>query len=329
MILAAGFGTRLGPLTEQRPKPMLPICGAPLVTWAVRWLVHHGVHDIVVNLHHLGEQIEAELGDGSRHGARVQYSHEEGMILGTGGGLRQARPLFDDGTDRPLVVVNGKILVDFDLATLLRQHEARHAEATMVLRPDHRAAQWGSLRLAPDGRIVELLTRRRAGEEDAAAGPPLMFTGIHVMQPRFLDRIPPEGEQCIIRTAYRQAFDEGAALYGVSTDRYWWEHSTPARYLEGVANVLEGRVDLAYSPGPIVGVDPRAEVSADATIVPPVWIGPRAQVLAGATVGPRVQLGADTRVAAGVTVRDAIVWDGAEVTTDVEASVVTPLGTVQ
>ncbi|MCH9684162.1 MAG: NTP transferase domain-containing protein, partial [Deltaproteobacteria bacterium] len=90
MILAAGFGTRLGPITQRRPKPMLPVCGSPLVRWAVRWLVHHGVHDITINLHHLGEQIEAELGDGQALGARIQYSPEHGQILGTGGGLRQA-----------------------------------------------------------------------------------------------------------------------------------------------------------------------------------------------------------------------------------------------
>ena len=329
MILAAGFGTRLGPLSQQRPKPMLPICGAPLVEWAARWLVHHGVTDIVVNLHHLGEQIADALGDGSRLGARVQYSHEEGMILGTGGGLRHARHLFDDGTDRPLVVVNGKILVDFDLSDLLARHRDTGAEATMVLRPDPKAKDWGSLRLGDDGRLMELLTRRRAGEENAPAGPPLMFTGIHVVQPRFLDRVPPEGEQCIIRTAYRQAFDEGAKLHGVSTERYWWEHSTPERYLQGVANVLDGKVDLPYAPGPLTGVHETAEVAADAHVQGPVWIGPRARVGAGASVGPHVQLGAGSRVEAGATVRESIVWDGATVSGQVEHAVVTTEATVR
>lgn len=315
MILAAGFGTRLGALTQQRPKPMLPICGTPLVRWSARWLAHHGVSDVTVNLHHLGEQIEAELGEGEGIGARVHYSHEEGMILGTGGGLRHARALIDGGDGAPIVVVNGKIMVDFDLASLVETHRASGAEATMVLRPDPDATKWGSLQLGDDGRVVRLL--EGIPEQDPDARPtsaPLMFTGIHVFEPRFLDRIPPEGEQCIVRTAYRALFHEGRGLHGVITEDYWWEHSTPERYLQGVANVLDGHASLPHAEHPLRGVDDSANIHPSAEIVGPVWIGPEVLVGAGARVGPHVQLDAGVHVEAGARVERTIAWAGARLT---------------
>lgn len=315
MILAAGFGTRLGPITQRRPKPMLPVCGAPLVRWAVGWLAHHGVRDVAINLHHLGEQIEAELGDGSALGVRIRYSPEHGMILGTGGGVRQARSLIDDGHESPIVIVNGKILVDLDLSAVLeahrRCHELHGAEATMVLRPDPEG-QWGRpLRLDADGRLVELVGERSPHVREPVGGP-LMFTGVHVVQPSFLDRIPPEGEQCVVRTAYRAAAKEGR-VFGVVTERYWWEHSTPERYRQGVFNVLDGKVDLPYAEQHLRGVHPEARVDPAARIVEPVWIGAGARVGAGATVGPHVQLGERAVVEPGVSIERSVVWDGVRV----------------
>lgn len=326
MILAAGFGTRLESLTKLRPKPMLPVAGAPLVKWAVLWLRHHGVREVVVNLHHLGEQIEAELGDGSGLGVRIAYSREHGQILGTGGGLRQARPLLDDGTDTPVVVVNGKIMVDLDLDAVLAQHRSLDAEATMVLRPDPEAARWGSLQLDEQGRVCRLLQATPAGRSPGqalAASPPLMFTGVHVVQPRFFDRIPPQGEQCVIRTAYRSLFDEYEALYGHVTDAYWWEHSTPERYRQGVFNLLEGRFDPGYATSFVRGVDPEAHVDPSAEIVSPVRIAAGARIGPGARVGPFVQLDAGVSVRPGVAVERTVAWDGAVIDRDTRDQVVT------
>jgi mannose-1-phosphate guanylyltransferase len=313
MILAAGFGTRLGALTRLRPKPMLPVCGAPLVRWAVLWLRHHGIREIVINLHHLGEQIEAELGDGRDLDVSIVYSHEEGLILGTGGGLRQARAALDDGREGPIVVVNGKILVDLDLGAVIARHVETNAEATMVLRPDPDAERWGSFRCSEDGRIVRMLDLDPASGPIPSASDPLMFTGVQVLTPRFLDRIPPEGEQCVVRTAYRSLFDEGRGLYGWRTDRYWWEHSTEQRYLQGIVNVLDGLVDLPYAPRPVAGIDPTAQVHPEARVQAPVYIGANVSVGAKAVVGPHVQLGDGARVEAGARLQRCAVWEGVTV----------------
>lgn len=308
MILAAGFGTRLGELTQARPKPMLPICGAPLVRWAVLWLRAQGIREIVINLHHLGEQIVEELGDGAALGVAIAYSHEEGLILGTGGGLRQARSLLDDGHGSPIVVVNGKILVDLDLGPLLAAHRERAAEATMVLRADAEGI-WGG-GLAADletGTLANFLGELRP---EAKPGPAMMFTGIHVMQPSFIDRVPAEGEQCIIRTAYRELFHEPRGIDVHVHAGYWWEHSTIDRYLQGIANVLEARVQLPWSEHPVIGVDASAVIEAGAEIDPRVYIGPGARIGAGAQIGPLTQIGAGAVVAPGVRVERAAVWPG-------------------
>ncbi len=316
--MAAGFGTRLGELSEQRPKPMLPVCGAPLVRWAALWLRAQGIREIVINLHHRGEQIEAELGDGSALGLAIAYSREA-EILGTGGGLRQARPLLDDGHGTPIVAMNGKVILDLALAPVLALHASREAEATMVLRADPEAERWGSLRTDADGRVTHLLGK--PGPSGQVGGEALMFTGVQVLSPRFLDRIPGEGQQCVVRTAYSQLHAEGGAYCGYVTDEYWWEHSTVERYLQGVANVIEGRARVAYAPGPVCGVDPSAQIDPSARVDPAVWVGARARVGAGAILGPRVQLGAGAVVDAGVTVRDAIVWDGVRVSRDLVGAV--------
>lgn len=317
MILAAGFGTRLEHLTKLRPKPMLPVAGAPLVRWSALWLRHHGVREVVVNLHHLGEQIEGELGDGSELGMNVSYSHEAGKILGTGGGLRQARPQLDQTAhghpDAPIVVVNGKILIDLDLGAVLRRHaelRASHGvEATMVLRADQEGVWKGNLRATEDGRLATLLDETRPDVVDDPMGDPLMFTGVHVFQPSFLDRVPAQGEQCIVRTAYLQAFREGR-VGTYLTDRYWWEHSTIERYLQGIRNVLDGQVELPYAEGVVAGIDPSAKVHPEAVIEGPVHIGPDAVVEAGARVGPYAQIGAGATVRGGVAIRRAAVWPG-------------------
>ena len=150
----------------------------------------------------------------------------------------------------------------------------------------------------------------------------MVFTGIHVLAPRFLDRIPDEGAPCVVRTAYRALFDEGRGYYGHVTAGYWWEHSNLDRYLAGLRNVLDGRAALAHAERPLRGVDPSARISPEATLRGPLWIGRDVIVGAGAEVGPYVELGDGARVDPGVCVRDTIVWPGARVSVAAERQVI-------
>ncbi len=133
LILAAGLGTRLGPLGGERPKPLLPVCDIPLIRYAVALLAGHGVTEIAINLHWKGELIERELGTGANMGVSITYSHEP-VILGTGGGIVKLADFLTDGGVRDFFVVNGKLLVDADLHALRARHERTHAVATMLVK---------------------------------------------------------------------------------------------------------------------------------------------------------------------------------------------------
>jgi NDP-sugar pyrophosphorylase family protein len=167
------------------------------------------------------------------------------------------------------------------------------------------------MRLAADDRIVRLLERVPQVAVPDPVSDPLMFTGIAVLQPGFIARVPPHGEQCIIRTAYRQLFDQGEGLFGFCTDAYWWEHSTEERYLQGVFNVLEGRAHLTHAPAPVTGVHPSADIDPTAQVIAPVWIGPRVVVGPRARIGPGVAIESDAVVRAEAQLERVVVWPGA------------------
>lgn len=303
MLLCAGFGTRLGALSDLRPKPMLPVCDLPILRYGIAQLVGHGIRDIVINVHHRGDVIEQELGDGAALGARIQYSHEA-ELLGTGGGLKRALPLLDpDGTDAPFVSMNGKLIFDVDLTALVAAFAAdREALGMMVVRRVPDAVAWGAVDVrATDGRsrVVDVLG-------DGAH----MFCGVHVTRPSVVARLP-DGEACMIRQGYLPWLRAGAPVAAFEHgDGYFAEHSTPERYLASNWALLEGTA-LTHPPGPLTGVDPTARIAADAIVRGPVRIGPGARVEAGAVVGPLAVIGADATVAAGARLERTVVWSTA------------------
>jgi choline kinase len=133
MILAAGFGTRLFPLTIDRTKPAIPFLGKPLVGYVAEYLASFGFKEVVVNLHHQPESVIAALGDGSRFGVHIDYTHEVPDILGTAGALDKAREYLGD---EAFLVINGKIITDIDISAAVETHKRSGAIATMVLKPN-------------------------------------------------------------------------------------------------------------------------------------------------------------------------------------------------
>jgi NDP-sugar pyrophosphorylase family protein len=171
LLLTAGLGTRLSPLTAVRAKPAVPVAGEPLVRRIARWLIAQGVADLVLNLHHLPETITAVVGDGSDLGGRVRYSWEQPIVLGTAGGPRQALALL--GHD-PFFIVNGDMLADVDLGALAARHVSSNALVTLALAPNPRPSQYGGLRVDAEGRVIGVVPR------GPAAGDALHFLGVQV-----------------------------------------------------------------------------------------------------------------------------------------------------
>jgi NDP-sugar pyrophosphorylase family protein len=234
MILAAGFGTRLFPLTIDRTKPAIPFLGKPLVGYVAEYIAGFGIRDIIVNLHHQPQSVMEALGDGSDFGVHIEYSREEPEILGTAGALDNARHLLGD---EPFLIVNGKIISDIDIAAAVETHKRSGALATMVLKPNVKRERFTIIE-TEDGFVNEfggfpqLLTEVEIRDTDRLPSTPLMFTGIHILEPRVFDYIPRGQFSDIVMNIYRPALAAGDKIAAHVSEGNWYEISTIPRYLD-------------------------------------------------------------------------------------------------
>lgn len=274
MILAAGYGTRLWPLTIDRTKPAIPFMGRPLIGYVAEYLAGYGFDDIVVNLHHQPESVRAALGDGARFGVRFHYV-EEPVILGTSGAIGNARRLLDGDH---FVVINGKLATDIDLRQALDTHRQTGALATLVLRPNPSRERYSTVNVrdglvkgfggyptpASDkagsaaGAAQTVGPDRRGGgarveEESEACAAPLMFTGIQILDPRVFEYIPPGVFSHSVTDVYVPAIERGDRVAAHVAHGSWYELSTVRRYLETSVTLLkrEGR-DVELGEGSTV-----------------------------------------------------------------------------
>jgi mannose-1-phosphate guanylyltransferase / phosphomannomutase len=282
MILAAGYGTRLWPLTIDRAKPAIPFMGRPLVGYVAAYLARYGFEDVVVNLHHRPESVREALGDGSRFGVRLHYV-EEPEILGTGGAIDNARTLLESDT---FVVVNGKIATDIDLSAALETHRRTRALATLVLRPNPTRERYSVVNTheglvtsfggypesdnAGENSSRPLVTSQAdapltLGSDASQADAPLMFTGIQVLDRRVFDYFKRDGQgravfSHTVTDVYVPAIREGGRVAAHVAGGYWHELSTVRRYLDTSVALMkrEGR-DVEAGEGS--RIEPGAEVS--------------------------------------------------------------------
>ncbi len=234
MILAAGFGTRLFPLTIDRTKPAIPFLGKPLVGYVAEYIAKFGFKEVVVNLHHQPESVKKALGDGEKFGVKIHYTIEEPTILGTAGALDNARNLLEDDT---FLIVNGKIITDIDISAAIETHKKSGALATMILKPNYNRERFTIVETEGDlitgfGDFPELLSFEQLSTLDFPPATPLMFTGIHILEPRVFDYIPRGVYSDIVPTFYNPAIKRGERIVAHVTDGNWFELSTIPRYLD-------------------------------------------------------------------------------------------------
>jgi NDP-sugar pyrophosphorylase family protein len=258
MILAAGRGTRLRPLTDTTPKPLIDVAGHPLIAYGLGLLRANGITDVVVNVHHLGEQLGAALGDGAAYGVRIRYSVES-TLLDTGGGIRFARPLLDellpagidDRSDSPIVVLNGDVVSEIPIRDVVRFHCAHRALATFVLRDDPHAAAYGLFGSGDDGRIRRFLGR---GDPDPSLRE-RMFASVQVLDPRMLELMPEGRPFSTMRALYPELFERGERFFGYPYAGRWLTADTPED-LERARAALAGAGQPPYmrdAPGGAAG----------------------------------------------------------------------------
>ena len=206
LILAAGEGTRLRPLTLDRPKPMLPIAGRPLLEHTIAWLKQHDVIRVAINLHHRPEAITRHFGDGHRWGVQIVYSYEE-QLLGTAGAARRLRTFFDE----TFVVVYGDVLTDMNLTAMLDFHSAHQtAAATIALYRVPNPSDCGLVGLNGNQRITCFV--EKPPPEDVFTD--LANAGVYVIEPAILDHIPPDTDYDFGHDLFPELMASGVPLYG-------------------------------------------------------------------------------------------------------------------
>ncbi len=298
------MGTRLGELSDELPKPLLPVVDQPILRYGLALLAGHGIAEVTINLHHHSGLIVEEL-TVRPSGVAITWSHEP-EILGTGGGIRRMADWLTQGDQMPCLVLNGKVIADVDLHALVARHRESGALATLVVREVADAARWGAIDLDENDRVVEFL-----GEgHHARLARRTMFTGIQILSPELITGLP-DGASCILRQGLIPALARGARIMALRYDGYFAEHSTPGRYLAGNWALLEGRAKLRFLPGKTHGIDETAAVAAGARLVAPYFIGAGARVEGGATVGPYAVVGQKARVTADAQLAHTVVWAGA------------------
>lgn len=262
MILAAGFGTRMGLLSKLRAKPALPVRGRPVISLLLAFLERHGIEEVMINLHHLPETIRAAVQQDHPQSMRISWS-EEPTPLGTGGGIRRAAAFLAGSDD--CVVLAGDMLLDLDLAGVVERHRASGRAATLVLREDDRMSVFGSVGLAADGRVLRIGSQIGSGipsgvrsAEESAVG---LFTGVRVLSRAALDHWPDRAVFEDLRDWLVPAMrDHGMRAGGEILDRsrsVWEPVGTPREYLQanleppglpslgGSASSWQGEIRLA------------------------------------------------------------------------------------
>ena len=312
MILAAGLGTRLQPLTERLPKPLLPLMLVPMMGRLLTQLRCQGVREVVINGHHLADRLAAWLGDGSRWGLGLAFTHEA-EILGTAGAMKNAAPHLQGA---PFLVINADVLVQCDLRSLWAWHRARGALVTMVVRPDPEGRDSRPVMIDEHDHVRQINGR----PQGTAAGPECeggVFTGIQIVEPEVLGTIPANRFVSTTAETYPLLLQQGRPVFAYRHHGYWLDVGERERYLQAHWDLLDGVLGASWEqhlPDGSQVLRGTAEQRVNgATLAPPVVLGAGSKLGQGARIGPYAVLGAGCRLGPDAVVRESVLGDGSTV----------------
>jgi mannose-1-phosphate guanylyltransferase len=301
ILLVGGQGTRLRPLTVDRPKQLVPCAGVPFLAHQLARAATCGITRVILATCFRAELFAAEFGDGSRLGLELCYVEEE-VPLGTGGGIRNAASRLRGGPDDPVVVLNGDLLSGHDLSAQLDMHEKADAAVTLHLVEVADPARFGCVPTDPDGRVTAFLEKTPHPVTNR------INAGCYVFRRRFIDQMPAGTVLSVERETFPGLIAAGEVVMGYIDTSYWLDVGTPEAFVQGSRDLVLGRMPSSVLPGP----------SGEALVLPGARVAPGATVTGGSVVG------ADCVIEPGARVDGAVLFDGAEVAADavISASIV-------
>ncbi|NJK39071.1 MAG: NDP-sugar synthase [Oscillatoriales cyanobacterium RM2_1_1] len=319
MILAAGKGTRVRPITYTIPKPMIPILQKPVMEFLVELLRQHGFDQIMVNVSHLAEEIENYFRDGQRFGVHISYSFEGriedgnllGKALGSAGGMKKIQdfyPFFDD----TFVVLCGDALIDLDLTAAVKWHKQQNSLATIVMKsvPRDKVSSYGVVVTDESGRIKAF--QEKPEIEDALSTS--INTGIYIFEPEIFNYIPSGCQYDIGGDLFPKLVEAGAPFYGITMDFEWVDIGKVPDYWEAVRGVLAGHIKNVSVPGQQIrpGVFTGLNVAVNwdqVNIQGPVYIGGMTRIEDGATIIGPSMIGQNCRVCRDAYVDNSVIFE--------------------
>ncbi|WP_448514695.1 sugar phosphate nucleotidyltransferase [Parathermosynechococcus lividus] len=327
MILAAGKGTRVRPITYTIPKPMIPILQKPVMEFLVELLRKHGFTEIMVNVSHLAHEIENYFQDGQRFGVDIAYSFEGyiqdgelvGKALGSAGGIKRIQdfnPFFDD----TFIVLCGDALIDLDLTAAVQWHRAKGAIATVIMKtvPQDDVSSYGVVVTDESDRITAFQEKPRI--EEALSN--TINTGIYIFEPEVLDYVPSNQEFDIGSQLFPKLVAMGAPFYGLAMDFEWIDIGKVPDYWQAVRSVLNGTITNVSIPGherfPGIYTGLNVAVNWDrVTIQGPVYIGGMTKIEDGATIIGPTMIGPNCHVCGGAVVDNCVIFEYSRLGSDV------------
>jgi len=319
MILAAGKGTRVRPITHTTPKPMIPIMQKPVMEFLLELLRQHGFNQIMVNVSHLSEEIENYFRDGQRFGVQIAYSFEGriedgkliGDALGSAGGLKRIQdfqPFFDD----TFVVLCGDALIDLDLGEAVRRHKEKGAMASMITKrvPPDQVSSYGVVVSDPDGRVLSF--QEKPSVEDAASD--MINTGIYIFEPEVFDFIPSGEPFDIGSELFPKLVEAGAPFFALPMEFEWVDIGKVPDYWQAIRSVLQGDVRQVQVPGVEVrpGIFTGLNVAANwdkIKVDGPIYVGGMTKIEDGATIIGPAMIGPSCHICEGATIDNSIIFD--------------------
>jgi len=319
MILAAGKGTRVRPITHTTPKPMIPILQKPVMEFLLELLREHGFDEIMVNVSHLSEEIENYFRDGQRFGVQIAYSFEGrieegeliGEALGSAGGLKRIQdfqPFFDD----TFVVLCGDALIDLDLSEAVRRHKQKGAMASLIARrvPMEEVSSYGVVVTDPEGRVLSFQEKPAVAE----AASDMINTGIYIFEPEVFDFIPSGEPFDIGSDLFPRLVEAGAPFYALPMEFEWVDIGKVPDYWQAIRSVLQGEVRQVQIPGKEVrpGVFTGLNVAANwdrITVQGHIYVGGMTRIEDGATIIGPAMIGPSCHICAGATIDNSIIFD--------------------
>jgi NDP-sugar pyrophosphorylase family protein len=308
ILLAGGKGTRLRPLTIHTPKPIVPIFNRPFLHYQIDLLKQvREIDEVILSLNYQPRRIEEIFGDGAEAGIKIRYVVEPAP-LGTAGAIKYA----GDNLTESVVVFNGDVLTEIDLAAVIRLHRERRARATIVLTPVDNPTAFGLVETDGDGNIRRFLEKPKPEEITTHN----INAGIYVLEPDTFDRIPSEVAWSIERSYFPSLIERGETFVAYIYGGYWIDIGTPEKYTQVHRDIMDGRYQAAPFkdlPPPRISISAEARIEDGAVVEGPCFIDDGVLVKAGARIGPYSVLGRQTQIEEDATIEGGILWPNCRV----------------